>query len=313
MPKPALGRGLGALMGGVSGALKSTPGPIPRVSPGPDAEPVSDSIEQVAFVALKRIHPSTLQPRKDFPAGALQELADSIREQGVLQPLILRPRGEEFELIAGERRWRAAQIVGLQEVPALVREADDRKVLEMMLIENLQRENLNGIEEALGYRELIEHFQLTQEEVAQRVGKSRASVANALRLLKLRPEIQTHVREGRLSVGHAKVVLGLAVEEEQLLAIERVLREDLNVRQTESLVAHLQKKRLQGFDDGKPTSVNRVWTRDVHVTELETRLKQRLATKVSLRYRQGKGGIDIHFFSDDDLQRILEIIGVKLD
>ena len=152
-------------------------------------------------VPLNRIRPSALQPRKEFSDEALRELADSIREQGIVQPLIVRERDGFFELIAGERRWRAAQLVSLPEIPVLVREADDRSVLELALIENLQRENLNAIEEAHGYTQLAEQFQLTQEEIAMKVGKSRAAVANATRLLKLPLSVQGFVREGRMSVG----------------------------------------------------------------------------------------------------------------
>ena len=158
-----------------------------------------------------------------------------------MQPLIVRDRQTHYELIAGERRWRAAQLLNLAEVPVIVREADDRSVLELALIENLQRENLNPMEEALGYSQLIEQFQLRQEDVATKVGKSRVAVANSLRLLKLAPEIQTYVRDGRVSVGHAKVILGLANTEEQRLAAQKVIKNGLNVRQTEELVAHLQK------------------------------------------------------------------------
>ena len=159
-------------------------------------------------MALNRIRPSALQPRKEFAPEALQELADSIREQGIVQPLIVRERGGFFELIAGERRWRAAQLLNLPEVPVITREADDRAVLELALIENLQRENLNPLEEAVGYAQLAEQFQLTQEEIAVKVGKSRAAVANATRLLKLPAPVQALLRDNRISVGHAKVILG---------------------------------------------------------------------------------------------------------
>ena len=169
---------------------------------------------------MARIRSSPLQPRQDFSAESLRELADSIKEQGIVQPLIVRAKDDHFELIAGERRWRAAQMLGLSEVPAIVRQADDRAVLELALIENLQRENLNPIEEAGGYAQLIGHFNLTQEQAAAKVGKSRVVIANALRLLKLAPDVQALLREGRLSVGHAKVLLGLASPEEQRLAAD---------------------------------------------------------------------------------------------
>src|SRR5439155_15456894 len=211
---------------------------------------------------------------------------------------------------AGERRWRAAQLLGLPEVPIILRQADDRAVLELALIENLQRENLNPIEEAQGYAQLVEQFQLTQEEVAAKVGKSRAVVANALRLLKLAPGIQAHVRAGRLPVGHAKVILALARAEEQMLAAERVLKQSLNVRQTEELVARLQNRPAAGAA-GKPSALS--LTQDSHVADLTRRLRERLGTKVDLRYRQGKGAVQIHFYNDADLERVLEMIGVKVD
>src|SRR5579863_6924777 len=211
MAKPALGRGLGALLGGSSPSGKSVLAAPPATALAA-ASPVPDTRERVERVALDRIRPCSFQPRKDFSPEALRELADSIREQGIVQPLIVRDRGGYFELIAGERRWRASQLLGLAEVPVIVRQADDRAVLELALIENLQRENLNAIEEAHGYSQLIEQFQLKQEEVATKVGKSRAVVANALRLLKLSTAIQEAIRDGLLTVGHAKVILGLPDE-----------------------------------------------------------------------------------------------------
>src|SRR5208283_3826842 len=190
MAKPILGRGLSALLGG-TGASGQPAAP----------DPVASS-ETVQRVPVARVRSSRLQPRQDFSAESLRELADSIKEQGIVQPLIVRAQGGDFELIAGERRWRAAQMLGLAEVPVIVRQADDRAVLELALIENLQRENLNAIEEAQGYAQLISQFKLTQEEAATKVGRSRVVVANALRLLKLPADLQAHVRDGRLSVGH---------------------------------------------------------------------------------------------------------------
>lgn len=300
MAKPALGRGLGALLGG---------------NPAPGRAPVSstptsavDARDQVQRVAIKQVRPCPFQPRKDFSEESLRELADSIKEQGIIQPLIVRKNGAGYELIAGERRWRAAQLAGLSEIPIIVREADDRAVLELALIENLQRENLNPIEEALGYSQLIEQFQLKQEEAATKVGKSRAVVANSLRLLKLAPELQSLIREGRLSVGHAKVILGLATSSEQKLAADCVLKNSLNVRQTEELVAQLQNKEGTGTKlAGAPP------VRDAHIGDLENKLRERFGTKVQLRYRQGKGSLDIRFFNDDDLERILKILGVTVD
>ena len=183
MSKPALGRGLSALLGGPP----PVPAPALQSAPTPAALAV---LERVQSVPIHKIRPSTLQPRKQFSDDSLRELADSIREQGIVQPLIVRPRGDYFELIAGERRWRAARLLSLSDVPVIFREADDRAALELALIENLQRENLNPIEEARGYAQLAEQFQLTQEEIATKVGRSRAVVANALRLLRLPPAVQ---------------------------------------------------------------------------------------------------------------------------
>ncbi len=311
MAKPALGRGLGALLGGASVAGKPFPSAASAVaSPAAEPAPAADSRERVQRVPLGRVQPSALQPRKDFSPEALRELADSIREQGIVQPLIVREREGHLELIAGERRWRAAQLLGLAEVPVIVREADDRAVLELALIENLQRENLNALEEAQGYSQLIGQFRLTQEDVAAKVGKSRAVVANSLRLLKLAPPLQAYLRDGRLSVGHAKVILGLATPRQQEQAAERILKDGLNVRQTEGLVAKLQAP-PPGGDSAKGVPTPPV--RDAHVSDLENRLRERLATKVRLRYAHGKGAVEISFFSDDELQRILDVLGVKLD
>ncbi|HEX4262813.1 MAG TPA: ParB/RepB/Spo0J family partition protein [Verrucomicrobiae bacterium] len=309
MAKPALGRGLGALLGGAPAAAKP---PLPAASPAAAATvpaPEIDVHDRVQHVSLGRIRPCPFQPRKDFTPDALRELADSIREQGIVQPLIVRDRGDHFELIAGERRWRAAQLLNLPEVPIILREADDRAVLELALIENLQRENLNAIEEAMGYSQLISQFQLTQEDVATKVGKSRAVVTNALRLLKLPQALQSYIRDGRLSVGHAKVVLGLATEKQQQHAAERVIKEGLNVRQTEGLIAKLQ---ARSADPTKPAPITPL-TKDAHVANLENRIRERLGTKVQLRYSQGKGSLDISFFSDDELERILQILGITPD
>ena len=301
MSKSALGRGLGALLG--------TPAAAPP--PATSAQPavVLDSSERVQKVPLARIRPSALQPRKQFPEESLRELADSIREQGIVQPLIVRPRGDFFELIAGERRWRASHLLNLPEVPVIVREAEDRTVLELALIENLQRENLNAIEEAQGYSQLAEQFQLTQEEISTKVGKSRAVVANALRLLKLPQPVQNLIREGRLSVGHAKVILGLDDVAMQNLAAERIVKDSLNVRQTEGLIAKLQSHPEKGAP--KSSKALPVTMGDPHVADLEGRLREMFATRVKLNYSEGKGSLEISFFSNEELERILQILGVS--
>ena len=280
MAKPALGRGLGALLGG-NPAITTPPPPAAATPPAQAPAPVDapDMRERVQRVPLNRIRPCPLQPRKDFSDEALKELADSIREQGIVQPLIVRERGGFFELIAGERRWRAAQLLNLPEVPIITREADDRAVLELALIENLQRENLNAVEEAHGYAQLAEQFQLTQEDIAVKVGKSRAVVANSLRLLKLPEAVQKFIRDGRLSVGHAKVILGIADERNQKLAAERVIKEGLNVRQTEGLVAKLLKRASRKTAEPQTIAVP---SGDPHVADLEAKLREVFATKVKL-------------------------------
>ena len=308
MSKPALGRGLGALLGGNPSLTPPAAAATVPAAAAPAAAP--DNRDKVQRVPLNRIRPSSLQPRKEFAPEALQELADSIREQGIVQPLIVRENGGYFELIAGERRWRAAQLVNLPEVPIIVREADDRSVLELALIENLQRENLNPLEEALGYAKLAEQFQLTQEQIAVKVGKSRAAVANATRLLKLPEGVQTLLRDNRISVGHAKVILGLTDAAHQSLAAERIVKEGLNVRQTEGLVAKLQTRDHKGPGQAKPGAIVPV---DSNIARLEQKMREKFGTKVRLKYSQGRGAVEITFFSDDELQRVLEILNVSAD
>jgi ParB family chromosome partitioning protein len=311
MAKPALGRGLGALLGGQPSSRPPATPSSPTAAPVQAAEIPAG--ETVLKVPISKVFPCSFQPRKQFTEEALQELAESIREQGIIQPLIVRPRGERYELIAGERRWRAAQIAQITELPVIIREADDRTVLELALVENLQRENLNPIEEALGYSQLIEQFSLTQEQAATKVGKSRAVVANALRLLKFTPEIQDHIRHGRLSVGHAKVLLGLGDSPKLKRAVEEVLRDSLNVRQTEALVARLGSESISTSESAVPGSTAPKSTADIHILDLQNKLQEKFGTKVQLRYRDGKGSLEIRFFNDDDLERILKIAGIDPD
>jgi ParB family chromosome partitioning protein len=320
MVKPVLGRGLGALLGGAGAAKPApvTPAPAtlspfaapsaPVAAPAP-AAPAVVSGEVIRKIPISEIHPCAFQPRKDFAPEAIQDLAASIKEQGIVQPLLVRKSADGFELIAGERRWRAAQVVGLSEVPVIVREATDAQLLELALIENLQRENLNPIEEALGYNQLLGQFGLTQEQVSTKVGKSRAAVANALRLLKLAPELQGYLRHGQISVGHAKVILGLLLETEQKLAVEKVIKGGLSVRETEELVAAMSGK--TGGTAAKPAQ--KVAPKDAHMADLERRLQERFGTRVALKYKAGKGSVEIRFFNDDDLERVLQIAGIQMD
>lgn len=305
MAKPALGRGLGALLGGSS--TSGNPAAAPAPSSGPAVSAVADTRERVERIPVDRIRSSSLQPRKVFAEEALRDLANSIIEKGVVQPLIVRSRGGYYELIAGERRWRASQLAGLKDVPVIVREADDRSVLELALIENLQRENLNPIEEARGYSQLIEQFNLKQEEAAAKVGRSRAVVTNALRLLKLIPSIQEAIGNGQLSVGHAKVILGLETEKQQKIAAERILKEGLSVRQTEALVARLN----TGVALQKQPGASKPMVHDANLAEIENKLREKFGGKVRLKYNHGKGSLEIAFFNDNDLERILGILGVN--
>jgi ParB family chromosome partitioning protein len=318
MAKPVLGRGLSALLGASSA---SKPAPPPAVaSADPTASPAKPAAETAAVnprdrvlrVAIQRVQPCSFQPRKDFPEEALLELSQSIKEQGILQPMIVRPRGVNFELIAGERRLRAAQMAGLTEVPVLVMEADDRKLLELALIENLQREDLNPIEEAMGYAQLIEQFHLKQEEAADRVGKSRAAITNALRLLKLPTEIVTLVRERRLTVGHAKVLLGLETAAQQQSVAQRIMAEGLSVRETEaalSTVAVIPPTELGSSTPSRPVGKSR----DAHVEDLENKLRERFGGKVAIKYQKGKGSLQVYFHNDDDFERILKVVGISID
>ena len=312
MAKPAksgLGKGLSALLGDKSKDDAPT-GAAPATEPDDSPQPIlpDGEVNTVRRVPINLVQPCPSQPRKAFDRDALESLAVSITANGIIQPLVVREKnGGQFELIAGERRWRAAQIAKLDTVPVVVREATDAQVLEMALVENLQREDLNPIEEAMGFSLLIDAFGITQEDAAQRIGISRAAVTNSLRLLKLPEEVQAHLRTGQLSVGHAKVILGLDDAAQQKLAAERVLKESLTVRETETLLDELS----AGATKGKGKKAKEA-SREVHVTSLENRLKEKLGTKVSLTYREGKGTLNIKYFSDDDLERILKLLGVEM-
>ena len=311
--RAALGRGLGALLGETrrEEAVVRQPGEA-AAAQGEATVVVGRADGGLMLLPVSQIEPHPDQPRRHFDETALNELAASIAARGVIQPVVVRPLGgNRYQLVAGERRWRASQLLGLPEVPVIVRIADDRAVLELALIENLQRENLNSLEEALGYAQLGEQFQLTQEEIAVKVGKSRAAVANATRLLKLPAPVQSFLRTGRISVGHAKVLLGLPDEKSQQHAAERVVKDGLNVRQTEGLVAKLQSRAAKLSPDNAKTPA--MVPIDANIGRLEANLREKFGTKVHLKYAKGKGAVEISFFSDDELQRVLEILGVNAD
>src|SRR5499425_2455048 len=297
MAKMALGKGLSAL-------IAAQPAPAPAVAALPD-----DHSEKIWQIGLDSITPSPLQPRKEFGTDALSELVESIRQHGIIQPLIVRRIDGRHELIAGERRWRAALAAGLAEVPVIIRTADDRDVLELSLIENLQRADLNPIEEAQGYARLAGEFGMRQEDIAAKVGRSRAAVANAVRLLDLHPQVQIWLAQNLVSVGHAKVLLALKAPEEQLLAAETVLRRNATVRATERMVARLlgigrgRRKSRRAADDARATATA--------VEDLQNRLQQHLATHVAIHHGEKRGRIEIEYYGTDDLQRIVTALGLR--
>lgn len=278
--RKALGRGLDSL-------LKTKP-----ASPPPAAKTAEPGVEQIP---LKAIRPNPLQPRHHFDETALAELAESIRVQGVLQPVLLRPAKNGYELIAGERRFRAAQRAGLTAIPALVRVVSDEKALELAIIENLQRDDLNPIEQARAFQELASRFSLTQEQIATRTGKERSSISNFLRLLKLHPEVQAQVEQGQLAMGHARALLSLDPESQRIFAL-RIVEQGWNVRQVEERVAALQ----------KPATPPQPKPRDPNVRAAEQDLARVLGTRVHIRDRKNRGTIEIEYKGLDEFQRIFE-------
>ena len=279
-----LGKGLGALMGDFMD------------------EPVSKSPYQL--LPLHKVEPNAGQPRQDFDEEELAALADSIATHGIVQPLTVRqlPSGY-YQIIAGERRWRAARIAGLHEVPAVVIEADDKKTMELALIENLQRQDLNPVEEAMGYQTLMEDYGLTQEETAKRVGKSRPAVANALRLLALSPEVLEKVRSGQLSAGHARAVLSLKTEKLQKEAAQKIIALGLSVRQAELLCKNLSKPPVEKPE--QPLTVD-------YIAECEKSLSHHLGRAVKIISGKRKGRFELEFYGQDDLQKLLDAL-MKLD
>ena len=260
--------------------------------------------EGTLTLPISQVQPGLNQPRKRFDEEALADLTDSIRVHGVIQPLTVRRLASGYyQIIAGERRWRAAKQAGLKEVPAIVVEADDRKVMELGLIENLQREDLNPIEEASGYKVLMDSYGLTQEEVAQRVGKSRPAVANATRLLELPDPVRQLLEEGRLSAGHARAILPLGDGSLQRSAAQRVIDEGLSVRQTESLV-----KRLLQQKAGPGEKKQEADPYQIYRTAVAKELSQRFGRKVSIVQGSNKGKVELEYYDDDDLNALLDLL-----
>lgn len=289
MAKSALGKGLSAL-------ISTRPAGV-RL----EAEPG----EKVHQVELGSVVPSPLQPRKEFARDALDELVGSIRQHGIIQPLVVREVGGRHELIAGERRWRAAQEAGLTQVPIIIRTATDLEVLELSLIENLQRADLNPIEEAQAYARLAGEFGMRQEDIAQKVGRSRAAVANSMRLLDLHEQVQSWLTQGLISVGHAKVLLALKEPEEQRAVAETILRRSATVRATERLVA-----RQLGNTHPRRRRPAATTVSSATIDDLQGRLQEHLGTRVTLHHGDKRGRIEIEYYGNDDLQRILGALGL---
>ena len=301
-PKSRLGRGLGGLISAASPAKPAAP----AAAPAPAAPGAPGFIE----VAVSLIVPSPYQARKEISPEQLSELAESIRSEGLLQPIVVRKTADKYELIAGERRWRAFQLLKIKTIPARLVQASNASAAALGLIENLQREGLNPLEEAYGYASLIRDFDLTQEAAAERVGKGRASVANALRLLSLDPELQGYVAKGILSVGHAKVILGIEDAAQRAVIARRVIEDGLSVRATEKLV---QAKKANAPAPSAQTSANRklVAADAAAVAGIEKKLTSHFGARVALQHTPKKGKIVIAYAGNDDLQRILEKLGVE--
>ena len=259
-------------------------------------------IDKSKVVDLKIIdvEPNKEQPRKEFDKEKLDELADSISKHGVIQPIIVVRKGKTYQIVAGERRWRASKQAGLKEIPALIRDYDEMKVMEVALIENLQREGLNPVEEALGYKSLMESFSLTQDKISERVGKSRSAVANSLRLLNLPAKVLKLLEGGKISTGHAKVILSVSSEKEQVQLAEIIVDKKLSVRETENLIKNKSKLK-------KPASKLSAEIK-MAVKDMENIFSKYLGTKVKIKETNGKGKIEISYYSHDEFERIAEML-----
>jgi ParB family chromosome partitioning protein len=301
-PKSRLGRGLGALI--ASGTTQTKTPATPGSSNATPAAPAGEGLAGYREISVHLIEPSPFQPRKEIAAEALNDLVESIRAEGLLQPIVVRPAGDKFQLIAGERRWRAFQQLKIKSIPARVMASNDASSATLAMIENLQRADLNPVEEAHGYASLIRDFDLTQEAAAQRVGKGRATVANSLRLLGLEAEIQGYLGKGLLSTGHGKVLLGVENSAERLMLARRCLEAGLSVRALEELLA--PRRNGPGKKRRGPVAENTA------LADIEKKLTSHLGARTSLRHSPKRGRIIIEYQGNEDLQRVLEKIGVTI-
>lgn len=262
------------------------------------------SKDMVIMLDINQIEPNKNQPRKQFQEESLEELASSIKQYGVIQPVVVKKNDDCYEIVAGERRWRASKIAGLTEIPAIIKDYEEKQIFEIALAENLQRENLNPMEEASGYKKLCDDFDLSQEELAEKVGKSRSAVANVMRLLNLDERVQELVRLGKLSSGHARTLLVISDNNAQFELAERIIEEEMSVRQAEEAVKRLLENKPK---EKRPSKFN-----TENYKKIEDSLKNVLGTKVSLKSQTNKGKIEIEYYSDADLERLMSLIsGIK--
>ena len=295
--RTGLGKGLGALIGD---AKPEKEAPVERSKPAA-AEKQKEEPAKEIFLKISSIEPNQTQPRKNFDEDQLRELADSIKQYGVLQPLLVQKNGNFYEIIAGERRWRAAKMAGLKEVPVVIREYDRQQKMEIALIENIQRENLNPIEEAIAYKRLLEEFNLKQDEVAERVSKSRTAVTNSMRLLKLSDKVQQMIIDDMISTGHARALLAIDDPELQYTLANKIFDEKLSVRETEKLVKEIKNPKKP--KEKKPVANSFIYQ------DLEEKMKSVFGTKVSIASKgKGKGKIEIEYYSDDELEHLFDMM-----
>lgn len=287
-----LGKGLDSLI----------PASVPKAEPVQEAVKTEDNTQGI-YVKITKVEPNREQPRKNFDEDALQELADSIKQYGIVEPLIVQDRKTYYEIIAGERRWRAAKLAGLKEVPVIVRNYTEQEIVEISLIENIQREDLNPIEEAQAYKRLLTEFNLKQDEVAERVSKSRTAVTNSMRLLKLCDEVQQMIIDDMITTGHARALISIDDPEQQYMIAQKVFDEKLSVRDVEKLVKNLNKPEKAKKEPVTDKALEAVYQ------DLEEKLKQSLGTKVSITSRgDGAGKLEIEFYTHDDLEKITDLL-----
>ncbi len=298
--KDLLGKGIRSLLQTIDSDLKSPQGQLKQT--------VMENMTHSISIPIQDIKPNPKQPRHDFDDKALQELASSIQIHGIIQPVTVSQQSNgKYVLIAGERRWRAAQKAGLTEIPAYIRQANDQQLLELALLENLQREDLNAVEVGLSYKRMMDELNYSQEQVAERMGKERSTVANYIRLLKLPPDIQLAVRNGKLSMGHARALVNVGTVEQQLLVFKEIINKELSVRQTEALVRNLYKKPGAAKKSAKTPATGAL-------QRIQDKLSSHFSTRVYLHQNsQGSGEITLEFYSTEELNKILRQLNVPLD